>query len=207
MSKDENKEKGAERYTEFRAPVTGWEFALRIWYIFVIGLGALIYVFLKDHIPVSFQYGYWTGIAVFVVVYWFLGLPEGWGLDTTEMQDGHIGLVPLNRWQLDRVTAKPGIMMMRSDEGPVALIGHRLFALDDDGQVKMYPEVEVKTNSEVARRVASSQEKIIEEYLVLKAVPEVESSRKFVEVYQAWRKMARLDPELTDSEKSLESVD
>ncbi len=207
MNDEPKEEKGAERYTEFRAPVTGWEFMLRIWWAIVILIGVVIFVILKDSIPVSWQYGYWTGVAVFAVVYWFLGLPEGWGLDTTEMQEGHIGLVPLNRWQLDRVTAKPGIMMMRSDEGPVALIGHRLFALDEEGKVKMYPEVEVKTNSEVARRVASSQEQIIEEYLVLKAVPEVESSRKFVEVYQAWRKKARLDPELTDSERSLESVD
>ena len=205
MSEDEVK--GAERYTEFRAPVTGWEFLLKIWWAIVVLIGVVIFVLLKDSIPVSWQYGYWTGVAVFCVVYWFLGLPEGWGLDTTEMQDGHIGLVPLNRWQLDRVTAKPGIMMMRSDEGPVALIGHRLFAIDESGKLSMHPEVEVKTNSEVARRVARSQAQIVDEYLVLKAVPEVESSAKFVEMYKAWRRIARLDPESSDSDLKPKSAE
>ncbi len=197
MSEDEVK--GAERYTEFRAPVTSWEFLLRIWWMLMIAFGVLIFLFAGPYIPRSWSYGYWTFLAVFAVVYWFLGLPEGFGLDTTEMDRGHIGLVPLNRYQLERVTSKPDMIMMMSESGPVALVGHKLLAYDDEERLIVHPQVELQTNSAIAQRVAKSQEKIVSEYLVLKAAPEVEASALFVEMYEAWREMTRADPEMLKS--------
>lgn len=202
MSEDESKQ-----FVQVKAPVTGWEFLIKIWWLLIIGIAVVFYLLLKDQVPISWQYGYWTFVAVFFLTYWRLGVPEGWGLDTTKIDEGHIGLIPLNKFQLENIMSKPKMMMMMSESGPVALIGHKLISLNEKGGPTIHPLVELQTNSEVARRVARSQALMIDEYLVLKSVPEVESSRQFMEMHQAWRKKARLDPELSDTESKPESAD
>ncbi len=190
MSEDEYRQ-----YTEFRAPVTGFEFLLKIWWVLLIAGAVIVYLFSWTLIPGSWSYGYWSFIAVFAIVFWKLGTKEGFALDTSQMDDGHIGLTELNRFQLERVTTKPGIIMRMSECGPVALIGHRLLSYDSEGVLVIHPEVELQTNSAIARRVARSQEKIVREFLVLKEAPEVEASAMFVEMYEAWIEKTRQDPE------------
>lgn len=188
-------ERRAESYTVFRAPVTGYEFLLKSWWVILVVIGGVVFVFGREHIPVSWSYGYLSFIAVFVVVYWKLGEREGFALDTTDIAGGHIGLVELNRFKLEDVTTKPNVVMRMSDLGPVALVGHSLLAYDEKGILIVHPEVELQTNSAIARRVAKSQESIIQEFLVLKEAPEVEASALFMEMYQAWIEKTRQDPE------------
>lgn len=180
-------------YTEFKAPVTGWEILrdARYW-ILAIAL-VIIYLFFQPSIPAIFQYAIWTFIGVFLTTYWFLGLPEGWALDTLEMPKGHIGLKPLNRYQLERVQST--CMMFSSDSGPIALVGHKLFALDPEGYPMTHPMIELQTNSEIANRVARIQADMIDKFLLMERNAELVSMDKFAESVRQYRKKARLDPE------------
>lgn len=187
-------------YTEFKAPVTGWEVLLKAWWILLILFGFVIYILFVDSIPETWRYGYWTFIAVFGVVYWFLGLAEGFALDTTDMANGNLGLKPLNRYQLERVTNKPAVVLFSSECGTVALIGHRLVSKDDKGRLSLHPELELKTNSEIVRKVAESQAGMIDEYLLLKAVPDVQASTKFMGAWKSLQAKMRLEPENLDPE-------
>ncbi len=188
-------------YQKYEAPVTGWSFLLKIWWVLVGILGLVIFVVLKDSIPASWQYGYLTGVAVFAIVYWQLGIPEGWALDTTKMDSGHVGLTPLNKYQIEDVQAKPKMMMFSSEEGVVALIGHKLVSLDKDGKPEIHAQLELQTNSEIARAVARVQKKMIAEYLLLKSEVDVAVAAEFMEWYQGWRMKTRADPEkMNDSD-------
>ena len=182
-------------FVQVKAPVTGWEVLMKFWWVLVVVFGIVVYVLLKDSVPVTWQYGYLTFVAVFAVVYWFLGQPDGWALDTTEMDSGHVGLVPLNRYQIETIQSKPDIMMFASDEGPVALVGHGLVSLDDEGKLLMHAPLQLKTNSEIVRAVARSQLGMINEYLLLKSEVEVAVSAEFKEMYDGWRMKTRMDPE------------
>lgn len=183
-----------DRFVEVRAPITKWEFFLKTWYVWLGLLGVLIFLVLKDFIPPAWQYAYWTAVGVFGVVYWFLGLPEGWALDTREIQEGRISLEPLTRYQLEKIDTTRALLLM-SQSGTVALLGHKLISIGEDGKPTIHPLIELQTNSEVARRVGKIQGQMIDEYLVLKSVPEVASAEKFKEMEEAWRKKLRLDPE------------
>lgn len=187
-------------YVQVKAPVTGWEVFLKFWWVLMVAFGVIVWLVFKESVPVSWQYGYWTFIAVFAAVFWFLGQPEGWALDTTEMDKGYVELVPLNRYQIERVVSKPDILMFSSDEGPVALIGHRLVSVDSEGVSKVHAQLELQTNSEIARAVARIQNEMISEYLLLKSELDVAVAAEFKEWYDGWRMKTRADPEKRDSD-------
>lgn len=190
MSKEE-----AREYTEFKAPVTGWDFLLRTrWFWFLIILIILLVIF-QASIPASLWYGLLTFVAVFVVSYLWLGLPEGFALDTTTMADGWLGLQPLTRFQLERLQADEHLITFPSDMGTVVLSGHRLLSLNEDGDPRIHPLLEVITNSTLANKVAESQASIIEDYLLFTRNAQVEANTQFMKEWTEWRKLRRQDPE------------
>lgn len=183
-------------FTYFEAPVTGWKVLLKSWWLWGLIIIGLIVFFNQHLIPRSLQYGVYTFIAVFVITWFYLGRPEGFALSSINMSDGHIDLQPLNRFQLERVTENPQkVIMFSSPLGPVALIGHRLISLNEEGQPNIHALLEVQTNSEIANRVASSQSRIMKEYLTLKRSTEIIADEEFAKVYFGWREKERLDLE------------
>lgn len=197
-----SEEEEVRQYVSVRAPVTVWEFFLRVWWVVLLFIGVIVFVIIRPTIPISFQFGYWAFIGCFIIVYLKLGSPIGWALDTTDMENGEIGLWELNKYQLDRVATKPTVMMFNSQSGVVALVGHGLVSKDDSGELFLHPPLELKTNSNIARSVAASQKNIIDEYLMLKNAPELEAYRLFKEMYDGWKKKTRQDPESSDTKLS-----
>lgn len=191
-------EEGIREYTEFKAPVTGWEVFLRSRYLILIGIIVILIIVFKPEIPSTIKYGATTFIGVFLITYWYLGLPEGFALDSLPLPDGHIGLKPLNRYQLERVTGQ--CIMVSSECGPVALVGHKLYAIDKEGVPTTHPQIEIQLNSEIAQKVAKIQSNMISEFLLLKFNSDLATMAKYKESYEAWRKMEKLDPENLNSE-------
>ena len=85
-----------------------------------------------------------------------------------------------------------------AEEGVVALVGHKLISLDKEGKPEIHAQLELQTNSEIARAVARSQKGIISEYLLLKSEVDVAVAAEFKEWYDGWRMKTRADPEKKD---------
>lgn len=192
MSKEEYKE-----YTEFKAPVTGWEVLIKSRWFFAILVIAFVVLVFQSLIPRSIFYGVYAGLTAFVTAYLYLGLPEGWALNTLDMAKGYISLIPLNRFQLERMqTTNSEIMTFPSESGTVALVGHRLVSLHEEtGKPEIHPFLELQTNSELANHCAKIQSMIITEYLAFKRGTYVEVNSELMREIEEWQKLKRGDIE------------
>lgn len=195
MEKDES----IREYTEFKAPVTGWQVLKESkWFLVLIVLG--IIVFLNQNlIPRSLFYGYYAGVTAFVTAYLYLGLPEGWALDCARMGEGELSLIPLNRFQLERMqTTHFEVMTFPTQSGTVALVGHRLISLNEHGNPTIHPYLELITNCEITNQIAKQQSIMIKEYLSYKRDTHVSVNTQLMEEITAWRKLRREDLEATN---------
>lgn len=198
-------------YREYEAPITWPAVFLRLWWIWLIGIAAILYIFLANYIPPSVQYGYWCFIGVFLVTWFLLSRPEGFALDTRDLADGHLSLVPLDRWELERHIENQKVLTFKSESGIVVLTGHKLLSYDDAGNIRMHPELELQTNSAIASAVSESQVEIYDKFLMYERNARIEANRQFAEMVKIWKQKMMLDPEQqkrnSDVEPSKRSTD
>lgn len=192
-------------YREYEAPVTWPAVFLRLWWIWLVVIAAVIYVFLASYIPPSIQYGYWCFVGVFLVTWFLLSRPEGFALDTRDLSDGRISLVPLDRWELERHIENQEVLTFKSESGIIVLTGHRLLSYDENDNIRMHPVLELQTNSAIASAVSESQVKIYDKFLMYERDARIEANRQFAEMVRQWKKNMMLDPEQlkTNSEEEL----